>query len=67
MTVDLRLNAIVDPERRRRPLARRALRAWWRRAARRWSSCATSTADTRAMVEEARAIKAALAGPACRW
>ena len=32
-----------------------------RPAARRWCSCATSSSDTRAMVETARAIKAALA------
>ena len=36
------------------------LRGCWRRAARRWCSCATSSRDTRAMVERARAIKAAL-------
>ena len=61
MRVDLRLYAIVDPERAGGHDRSPSSRAWSRRAARRWCSCATSTARRGAMVEEARAIKAALA------
>ncbi len=54
--VDLRLYALIDPEhvgvRTHAELARRL-----RKAARRWSSCATSVGETRVMLERARAVK----------
>ena len=60
MGVDLRLYALVDPAVAGGHDAGRS-RAALAAAARRWSSCATRMARHRRMIEEARAIKAALA------
>ena len=59
--MDLRLYAHCRSRARGRARACRAGAAGRGKAARRWCSCATRTATTRAMIEEARAIKEALA------